>query len=1494
MPARRRVRRVLAGTLAVLGTVLVFVLAAAGGFLLHLNTTAARRMAAVEVNGALRTTFQGKLLIERVGRVGLHGLSGATVRVLDPSGAEVVYADGLEVKMDLPRALRSALLETGDIVVDVERVSIAFADVSLDADPAGKLRLETAFSTPPPAAPTEAGRALRLALGHVSLAHVRVHRALESGPPLVAEVRDLVGSVRVEPERAVIHVPSAIVSADGGPLPARGAGRLTSHVDIPAAAELKTTVVGRFDGQLGEVPATASVRLEGSRLEASADVRKTSGERIRALFEKAPLHGTFEAHAQAWGDLPRIQSVAHVVVGNGSVQARADLDLSKEPKIEAIVTARHIDVRSFAPRAPRSDLGANGVFSVSLPSGARPRVDAWIEVLPGRFGDTPLPPASIIGRARREGVTAIADVREPGAPLHAVFEMDDDGAVHVTARAEAPDFSKVPRLAAMAGGRAVHGRGGAELTGVVALDTSSLDAHATLTARDVVAGDVGAERIEATADVRGSLAEARVDVEADVVRRGVPVHLSVADLELDGGAFSTGDAKVEGLGEPIYIELRREPRVIHASARGAAIDLARVGRFAGIDHALHGGRVSLDGEVDLRGADAAARLALRAADVGAFGVEHGSLALDASVQDRCVDLVLDAVVADLGSLKLQSRRVELEKDPRDPEAWRRARGKLELDSSIDLGRAAQLLPRRLVPFGELRGTLSVRGRIGRESPDAAPEVRLATWTRGLVVAGRAAGTGSAGGVAMEAAEPWRSSGVDAQADLSVDGTTGFTALAARLVDAHGALFALDAKSLLPYPALIAGRGRLDGELSDAPLSAKLVVPRRAVAALPPAFGLQRIGGDLELDVDVSGTAAAPQVVASGHAYDLEVSRKIGLRSADLSAVYDGNHGGLQVGLVSPDGGSLKVTSAIDANARALLEGRGIPWSGDVRVVSRSFPIDALGEIVGTRIGGRVDGTVEITQLHEDARATARLTVKQPVIALGTYEHGALFVDAGDGRLRASAELRQKDGYLEVHGATELGWGASLTPEVDVKHVEAELLAKNFRIAALQPFVEDTLDTIDGRVDAVASAELDPDTRKPRLRGSVSLHDGLVHVSGLGGELRAIRAHATLDPSGEVRVERVSARGVTGELSGWGIAHLDGLSFVEGRGRLTVPRGAPFDLSLQGQPIGEIWGDFDLGAVNRPERREIEIRVDVPTLHAKLAASSKDLQELSENENIHAGVYRTPTRFVVLPLDREDYSRPKTETEGTTFAFLVSLHDVDVVRGNALHVQLTGNPRIELDGEPRVSGQLQLRGGTLDVQGKKFEIRKGTITFDGPDPSDPTVVVTAEWVAADKTQVFADFVGRAKTGKITLRSEPPRPQNEIVALVLFGTAEGASPRPAPAGSRPTTGSTPTTAAVGLGGGFVAEGLTEAVDDLTGIRAQARIDTTQANNPRPEIDFQIARNVSLQLSHVIGNPPISRPDKNYATIQWRIGRMWSLETTFGDRGRALVDAIWQKRY
>ena len=138
---------------------------------------------------------------------------------------------------------------------------------------------------------------------------------------------------------------------------------------------------------------------------------------------------------------------------------------------------------------------------------------------------------------------------------------------------------------------------------------------------------------------------------------------------------------------------------------------------------------------------------------------------------------------------------------------------------------------------------------------------------------------------------------------------------------------------------------------------------------------------------------------------------------------------------------------------------------------------------------------------------------------------------------------------------------------------------------------------------------------------------------------------------------------------------------------------------------------------------------------------------------------------------------------------------------------------------------------LDVKGKNFMVENGTVTFVGDDPSNPEIVVKAGWTAPDGTMVYATFDGPLKTGKVTLSSEPTLPQQEIVQLLLFGTADGKQAQ-TPSGS-------PEDSAIGTAGGEAAQPLNHALGQLGLGAVTANIDTTQSANPKPEVEVQIAR-------------------------------------------------------
>jgi translocation and assembly module TamB len=234
---------------------------------------------------------------------------------------------------------------------------------------------------------------------------------------------------------------------------------------------------------------------------------------------------------------------------------------------------------------------------------------------------------------------------------------------------------------------------------------------------------------------------------------------------------------------------------------------------------------------------------------------------------------------------------------------------------------------------------------------------------------------------------------------------------------------------------------------------------------------------------------------------------------------------------------------------------------------------------------------------------------------------------------------------------------------------------------------------------------------------------------------------------------------------------------------------------------------------------------------------------------------------------------------------VQLGDLEVVRGTDLKVDLDGKVDVH---SAKVTGQIRLKqGGVLAVQGRTFTVDSGTVTFVGPDSSNPQVVVRAGYKAPDGTMVYATFIGPLKTGKVTLSSEPSLPKQEIVELLMFGTTGGSQYQ--------SPSADPATSVVGTVGGEAAQPLNHALNQMGLGAVRADVDTSNSANPRPEIEIEIARDVSLKVAVVLGQvPPGVNPDHTLLTVAWRFLSRWSLASTLGDAGTTIFDLLWQRRY
>ncbi len=1541
---RSRAKQVLGVIGAVVAATVTFTAASAAAVVVHLDVPAARRLVATQATRILDGTLAGKVRIERIAHLGLDGLGGVDARVTDPDGVDVLHVVSASAKIDAIDIAKSALGK-GPIRIVIDAARVDHADVEVSADATGKeLRLAKAFALrepkPEPTQPEPPGRGVVVEAPSIELGHLWAHGTPPGAPLVDAEIADLRATAHVDPDVTRATIAQVDLEARALPKPGETRGRLAGGVVLPAPSGQPFAVSATYGGKVVGLPVKLEGHTDGKRIDAVLDARADDPAGITALVgEGIQLREAPTAHVEVHGDLPDLDAVGHVALGRGGrVDLRGRAHLAEDGvRIDARAAARHVDLSKVLPAGPSSDLALDARAEIAISSGAVHGTVA-VDTLPGTLEGDELP--RVVVRGELAGARGSANVRVLGdiAPIEAdiaLFPEDGDRIIEADVRATVPELGRLPGPLAVAKGRA-----SLRATGRFALEAMTMSARVNLDGERIEASDQRVREIRALANVQGSSkallvsASARAegldaggfvvpsldartllvleqgrgivlrDTHVDANREEVHVGVSADRVVVTGPELRVEGGVVDGLGAPLRVDASKRGPAIRLAVSAPSVDLARIAAFAGRSE-VRSGTLSLAADLAIEPRKVEGSVKGKVADASVKTLEGAALELEAEVHDRAATVGVSFALGKAGYVKLGARDIAAAGDPSRPESWARASGAVDIDGDVDLARLRELVPGASERLSELAGRLTVHGAVMRSADRGRPDVRLHVKTRGLTLAGPVHEEPPIDGVDVTSIAPYRSEKLDLEADVSLDAQTDEAEVAFRAIDERSVIAAFDAKATLPVDGLLAG-GSPVALLERTPVSARLIVPSRALSKMPAFLGVASVSGSLGLDLEARGTMREPRV--------LLVARGRGIRSpalgvekpadADVQLAYDGHHADLDASLAT-DGGMARVASRFDIDATALFDaapGSALPWRGGARVELASFPLGSIGAVANRRVRGRASGAVELTGLHENAKVQGHVELAD--LAVGGSEIGKGVIDLGvkDGAARASVRFDQPDGFVDLRAEAGLAWGKEIVPTPDeARPLEATLAAKAFRLSVLGPFVSGPVNGLDGRLDGNAKVRLE-DGKGPRLEGSLAVRDARAQITALGQELKDIRAKVAFQPNGVIRVTDVLARGLTGEMRADATVRLQGMRLAGATANFEIPESEKLDLALQGQPLGQVWTKAKIDVTTKPGTNDLGVVVDIPKLGFILPESTKSgVQELGPPEKVRVGMYKTPGRFVKLPLDRADVVAAKRAAgtkdaeepaaDPTSIEVTVKLREGIIERGNMARVVIEGEPRVLIgQDETAMSGQIRVREGKVDVRGKVFEVERGTVTFTG-EPANPTVVASASWEAADGTQVFADFVGPVKTGKVTLRSEPQRPQNEILALVLFGTADGANPTPRAQGA--SDGGTAKTAA-GLGGGLAAQGLTEALDDLAGIQAQARVDTTSSNNPRPELEVQLTPKISLEVSHVLGTPPIAEPDKNYVSFDWRFRRNWSLETTFGDRGRAMVDAVWQKRY
>ncbi|HKQ69271.1 MAG TPA: translocation/assembly module TamB domain-containing protein, partial [Polyangiaceae bacterium] len=570
-----------------------------------------------------------------------------------------------------------------------------------------------------------------------------------------------------------------------------------------------------------------------------------------------------------------------------------------------------------------------------------------------------------------------------------------------------------------------------------------------------------------------------------------------------------------------------------------------------------------------------------------------------------------------------------------------------------------------------------------------------------------------------------------------------------------------------------------------------------------------------------------------------------------------------------------------------------PWQASGSAELFRFPLASIPALAESQVAGSASGKLSFTGLGRDPEVLGQIELRDVMVERAAFPQGQVHLRVAKNGIVASAKLDQADGGgASATASARLEWPSPVVPAIDHgAPVDLYLDARAFRAAALYPLLFRGVFTyFDG--DLRGTLHLHEEKRneavKQTVEGAFELKDGIFQIPEIGQEFRKATAQIRVAEGGQVEVSDVAASGVTGRLTASGSMQLKGFSFVSGEGTLRVAEKEAVPLTLEGVSVGDAFGTLMLHAKMDGDHT-VKVDVDVPVFHTDIPeSSSRDVQALADHDGIRVGIGDGEGKLVPVALGVPQAKRADDALSWHLTFYLGQ--DVKLTRGQTMRMVLGGQPVVDLTDEARVSGSVEFRSGAVEVFGKTFEIEHGVARFEGDDPGNPYVNVTARWDGPDATRIFVDYVGPLRTGVLGLRSEPARSRADILAILLFGTAETASPA---AGFTTQTRGT-ANAGTALALGQVSTGVNQVLSNVVPSKLTTRV-SSDARGPTPEVAYQLSPKVTAQLSFRTRKPTLNElPDRILLTLDWRFRRNWSVTVTRGDAGRSVLDLIWQYRY
>jgi translocation and assembly module TamB len=270
---------------------------------------------------------------------------------------------------------------------------------------------------------------------------------------------------------------------------------------------------------------------------------------------------------------------------------------------------------------------------------------------------------------------------------------------------------------------------------------------------------------------------------------------------------------------------------------------------------------------------------------------------------------------------------------------------------------------------------------------------------------------------------------------------------------------------------------------------------------------------------------------------------------------------------------------------------------------------------------------------------------------------------------------------------------------------------------------------------------------PQIAGTLDLKNGKVNDYGRGVTLSDITAQIAGN-EGALQIKKFTASAPPGAVSMSGSIGI-------------LQKGIPVDLKITAR-----------------DAQPIVSKLITANLNADLAITGSAREHLDVSGNVHLN--RTligipnglPLNVAVLDVRRRGKKAAAVPNKPLTIGMNVSVQAPQeiLVQGRGLDAEMGGDLKIGgTTDAPLVTGAFELQRGTFSLATGRLNFSAGRVSFNGAglrNKIDPSLDFTAQATVADTTATL-HITGLADAPQFEFTSNPAKPQDEIMALLLFG-------------------------------------------------------------------------------------------------------------------------------